>query len=100
MSSSVARALAGSRSRSCSAELHPYGQRDQVLLRAVVQVPLDRAPCLVGRRHDAPAGGLDLRSLTPHLVQARLQRRVQLRVVQHGAELPRDLDDRAFLFLA
>ena len=58
-------------------ELELDGERDQVLLRAIVQVPFDRSPGLVSRGDDAPPRRLELIGLTANLVERCLQGRVE-----------------------
>ena len=61
----------GSRSASLTHELQLHGERHQVLLGPVVQVPLDRAPSLVAGGHDAPTRRLQLGGLAPSPRRAR-----------------------------
>ena len=75
-------------------------QRDQLLLRAVVEVALDAAPLGVRRRDDAGAGGSDLLGLPLHLVERRLELRVEPDVVQSEADLPGELGEHALVELA
>ena len=67
----------------CEARAHR--QRDEVLLRAVVQVALDAAPLEVGGLDDARAGAAQLVGLAPHLVERVLERGVELEVVEREA---------------
>ena len=62
------------------AQLH--GQRDEVLLGAVVQVALELAPLGVAGGDDAGPRLLQLVVADLQLVEARLQRGVELHVVQ------------------
>jgi hypothetical protein len=55
-------------------ELHLDPERDHVLLRAVVEVPFDRAPRGVARGDDPAAGGLELVGLAPDLLDRLLER--------------------------
>ena len=67
------------------------GQRDQMLLRTVVQVALDPTAFGVAAGHD-PGPGLAQRiRLLADLVQRRLQRGVELGVVEGQPDLPRQV---------
>ena len=68
-----------------------------MLLRPVVQVTLDPAAGLVGGRDDTTARGLELRGLSPDLVERGLERGVELRVVHHHPELPGELHEHPLL---
>ena len=68
-----------------------------MLLRAVMQVALDRATGLVAGGDDTTSRTLQLVGLTAHLVERRLQRGVEPGVVHRHPELARELDDRALL---
>ena len=65
-----------------------HRQRDEVLLRAVVQVPLDAATFGVAAGHDARPRLAERVGLLADLVQGRLQGGVELRVVQGQPDLP------------
>ena len=75
-------------------EPHAHRERDEVLLRAVVQVALDRAPLGVAGLDDACARGAQLVGLAAHLVERLLKRRVELDVVQRETDLARELGER------
>ena len=70
-------------------------ERDEVLLRAVVEVALDPAPGLVGGSDDAQPGGLELRVALLQGLEAGLERRVEPDVVQREADLARELGQHA-----
>ena len=70
-----------------------HGERDQVLLRAVVQVALDRAPRGVGRGDDPQPGRLEFLVALGQLGERGLQGGVQPDVVQRQAQLPGQLDE-------
>ena len=76
-----------------SREPRAHRQRDEVLLRAVVQVALDAAPFEVGGLDDAGTGAPQLVGLTSDLVERVLQCRVELEVVQREADLARQLGE-------
>ena len=65
-------------------ELDPEG--DQPLLRAVVQVPLQAPPLMVGRRHDP-------RARLAHLAEGRLHPICQAAVVQRDQRVRADRFD-------
>ena len=75
------------------ADLHR--ERDEVLLRAVVQVALDPAPRLVGRGHDAQPRRLELLVALLQRLEAGLQRGVEPHVVQREPDLARELGQDA-----
>ena len=75
-------------------EAHAHRERDEVLLRAVVQVALDAAALGVGRLDDAGARRAELVGLAAHLVERLLQRGVELHVVQREADLAGELGER------
>ena len=77
------------------AELH--GEGHEVLLGAVVQVPLELAALGVGGGHDAGPRLLQLVVAQPQLVEAGLERRVELHVVQRQADLAGQLGEHAVL---
>ena len=64
-----------------------------MLLRAVVEVALDRAPLRVAGFDDASARGSQLVGLAPHLVERLLECRVELDVVQRETDLARELGE-------
>ena len=66
-------------------EAGAHRERDEVLLRAVVQVALDAAALEVGGLDDAGAGAAQLVGLAPDLVERVLERGVELEVVQREA---------------
>ena len=73
-------------------------QRDEVLLRAVVEVALDPQPLGICRGDDPCARGTQLLGLPAELVERPLQRRVEANVAQGEAHLPGDLgEDSRFL---
>ena len=70
-------------------EVHAHRERDEVLLRAVVQVALDPAALRVAGLDDAGARRAQLVGLAPHLVERLLERRVELHVVEREPDLAR-----------
>ena len=64
---------------------HLDGERNQVLLRPVVQVAFDPSPLGVGGRHQTPARCLQLDGLAAQSLERILQRRVQTGLVQRHA---------------
>ena len=64
-----------------------------MLLDPVVDVPLDLSARRIGGLHDASPRRLQLPSLSPHLVERRLQRGVEFRVVQSQTDLPCQLSE-------
>ena len=81
-------------------QVHVHGQRDEVLLRAVVEVALDGTALRVARFDDARARGAQLVGLAPNLVERLLERRVELHVVQREPHLARELGERLVVGLA
>ena len=79
------------------ADLHR--QRDEVLLGAVVQVALELAALGVAGGHDAGPGLLQLGVRALQLVERRLQRGVELDVVQGEADLAGQLGEHAVVAL-
>ena len=75
-------------------EAHTDRERDEVLLRAVVQVAFDAAPLGVGRLHDAGAGRAQLVGLAAHCVERLLERGVELHVVEREPDLAGELGER------
>ena len=75
------------------------GQRDEVLLGAVVQVALDAAALGVPAGHDARPRLAQRVGLLAHLVERGLQRRVQLRVVEGEADLTRQVGEHPVVVL-
>ena len=65
-----------------------------MLLRAVVQVALDRASLGVAGLHDAGARRSQLIGLSLHLVERLLERGVELHVVQREPDLSCQLGER------
>ena len=80
------------------AELH--GERDEVLLRAVVQVAFDLTPRLVGGHDDAGTRCAQFFVRDAQVVERRLERGVERRVVQGERDLARQLGEHAFFFVA
>ena len=80
-------AIAGFFSSSLAHEPQFDGHRHEVLLGAVVEVAFDLAPAGVGRSDDAGSGFLELVGLPPHLLERRLERGVQLDVVEGHTDL-------------
>ena len=76
-----------------------HRERDEVLLRAVVEVALDAAALEVGGLDDAGAGAAQLVGLAPDLVERVLQRRVELEVVEREADLAGELGERLVVLL-
>ena len=70
---------------------------DEMLLRAVVQVPLELAPLGIAGRDDAGAGVLQLLVASLQFVEAGLQGGIQLQVVQRKCHLPRQLGEDVVL---
>ena len=75
-------------------------QRNEVLLRAVVQVAFDPPPLGIRRRDDAGARGLELLGLLLDLVQGSLKLRVESKIAQGETDLPCQLGDRSLVALA
>jgi hypothetical protein len=75
------------------------GQRDQVLLGPIVQIPLHPAAFGVTAGHDAGAGGPQFLGLFAQLVQGGVQRGVQLDVVEGQAGLPGQLGEHPVVLL-
>ena len=92
-------AASGSESEIWRTRFTLTAERDQVLLRAVVQVALDATSLRVARFDDASAGGAQLVGLALHLVERLLQRGVELHVVQREADLARQLGERLVVVL-
>ncbi len=78
-------------------ELH--GERYEVLLGTVVEIALDLAPRLVRRRNDARARSPQLLVRDAEVVERRLQRGVERRVVQRDRDLAGEVGEHP-LFLA
>ena len=70
-----------------------HRERDQVLLRAVMEVALHPAPLGVRGGHDPRPGLAQLVGLLAQLVEGRLQRGVQPGVVQRQADLAGQLGE-------
>ena len=70
-----------------------------MLLRAVVQVALDRAALRVAGFDDAHAGRAELVRLAAHLVERLLERGVELHVVQREPDLTCELGERLLVGL-
>ena len=83
----------GSSATMSRARLEVHRQRHEVLLGAVVQVALDAAALGVGGGHDPRPRGLQLAGLAAHLVEALLQRGVEVHVVQGQADLAGQLGE-------
>ena len=74
-------------------------QCDEVLLGAVVQVAFELAPLGVAGGHDAGTRVLQLLVADAQLVEAGLERGVELHVVQRQADLAGDLGEHGVLGL-
>ena len=66
-------------------ETEVHGQRHQMLLRTVVEIPFDPPPFGVPAGHDARPRLAEGVRLLAQLVERRLERRVELRVVERQA---------------
>ena len=88
------------RPRQFARQPHAGHERDQPLLRAVVQVALDAPALRVRRRDDARAGGPELLGLARDLVERLPQLRVQPDVAQRDAGLARDAGEGSLVALA
>ena len=91
---------AGSSATHVLRETEVDGERDEVLLGAVVQVALDAAALGVAARHDACPRRAKLVGLAAQLVEGCLQRGVELGVVQREADLARELGEHAVVLFA
>ena len=76
-----------------------HGQRDQVLLRPVVEVALDPAPFGVPAGDDPRPGLAQGVRLLAHLVQRGLQRGVELGVVEGQPDLARQVGEHTVVVL-
>ena len=80
-------------------QAHLHGQRHEVLLGAVVQVAFELAPLGVAGGHDARPRLLQLSVAELQLVEAGLERGVELHVVQRQRDLAGELGQHPVLRL-
>ena len=97
-SSSVA-TVGGIRFDELAREPELHRERDEMLLRAVVQVAFDLAPRLVGRRDDAGARRAEFVVGDAQVVERRLQRGVERGVVQRERDLAREVGEHALVLV-